>query len=863
MTMKKTCFLVSALLIQSALTAGSYSRSLIRMEGDLRDFNAPHDVVRDAVPAFWVGDTLYIEVGFFDSGSLVDVSNIGSAVCEIKALVDGGPPDEDAAALMSETESSFDSTLTLGTWRDLSKQHCRFDFAASETNITPGDVWMVIWVVMDDGSIITTNAGIVKARQDAGGTANPPDPPESADFTYVTEAENISALEALDCDTWNTGAAVYVEGHTTRNDGGEGMFWLDKTGSLGASAENGGTIIVANCGTNCYWRRIYQTTWVRPEWFGGFDADDAEDLTAITAALAVGDVQLGRNTYLINDNLDMLSHKTIRGHGAGVTTIKVMDGTATDDGSHKFRAIGDFSSRRQHVTLEGFTLDCNFDGQPTEANGRIHKTISGIGMKGEDIKIRDIEIKNTGVGDGYDSDMESFAVIIEPLDAADTLPNVIENCAWTAVGDPALMNEDMSIICITGFFLQDAYGGQTGWGENISLIRDCVVDGLDFTGADPTVEVHCFQGNHVVRPVVKNITLDTGENNFVRGVYQDTWELGHKAVTGGFFDGVSQGVKLVGTSAGSSFHNVRISGNYIRLKTWASSSEMTAGIHIYKNHADSVLKNVVIDSNYVTDTAGSISQMLRFQVGDTTGVENIQITSNVSACTNSDRDIHFASSSVDMDDLWVAGDDTLPVVRFDNNYAVDGGLIVPYDANLSALVTDPLHMQESALGIVTERRQRTWAGDWLENPYTDGGLTPWFVGELVRNETHDEETWLAVGTSGAAASWQLLTIQPDDTHAALDTADAITPKAETLTVTSSGGNITLAGGTIIESGAANGQRLTLVGGNGTDKITLDDGNCAGASPAVRISGNFTVDYKDTISFIQKAGEWLETSRSDN
>lgn len=108
----------------------------------------------------------------------------------------------------------------------------------------------------------------------------------SSDLTTLLEADTTTALSALDMTGSADGKRATVSGRVTAGDGYGGTFRLDTSGTLGASAENGGTIFAATGGTNWYWVREYSGP-VNVGWFGALGDGSTNDYTAISTAYSV------------------------------------------------------------------------------------------------------------------------------------------------------------------------------------------------------------------------------------------------------------------------------------------------------------------------------------------------------------------------------------------------------------------------------------------------------------------------------------------------------------------------------------------------------------------------------------------------
>ena len=99
-----------------------------------------------------------------------------------------------------------------------------------------------------------------------------------------TSFETVSILESIDASSIDDKSIAYLRGFSSEDDGGEGFFWLDKSGTLGASARDGGTIFMAAGGTDWYWRRIYQSAF-NVQWFGANGDGTIDAASAFSSAV--------------------------------------------------------------------------------------------------------------------------------------------------------------------------------------------------------------------------------------------------------------------------------------------------------------------------------------------------------------------------------------------------------------------------------------------------------------------------------------------------------------------------------------------------------------------------------------------------
>lgn len=144
------------------------------------------------------------------------------------------------------------------------------------------------------------------------------------DDTPITIAETKTALEAVNVSSVDDKSLGYMRGRNVAYDDGGGVFVLDKSATLGASADNGGTVLVAAGGTNWYWVRLEQPVF-NVRWFGAYGDGSNDDSTAVQAAIDAaesigGTVFLPAGTYLINTGLTLQEEGVvIKGVGRDVT----------------------------------------------------------------------------------------------------------------------------------------------------------------------------------------------------------------------------------------------------------------------------------------------------------------------------------------------------------------------------------------------------------------------------------------------------------------------------------------------------------------------------------------------------------------
>lgn len=202
--------------------------------------------------------------------------------------------------------------------------------------------------------------------------------------------ESRIALEALDVTSRDASVPVLLLGQREPGDGGGGWFMLDKSGTLGVNAADGGIILVARGRDDWYWRRIREGTSVDMRWYG-VRLDGSEDCApAVRRAARWGDVYFPAGVYLLS-HVDVASGRRYFGDGPGRSIIKrassgghdrIIFGVATVDFERSGHPAGDI----EHVRIEDLTLDFNL------VTGWVNRPL--IQFRGDaDHVIRDVTIQ--------------------------------------------------------------------------------------------------------------------------------------------------------------------------------------------------------------------------------------------------------------------------------------------------------------------------------------------------------------------------------------------------------------------------------------------------------------------------------------
>lgn len=128
----------------------------------------------------------------------------------------------------------------------------------------------------------------------------------------ITILANIAAIDAR--DGFVDDEMVYIRGHTTDDDGGQGIFRWDAASTATA---NNGTIIAGVSGTG-RWLRQYSGA-INVRWFGATGDGTTDDVTAInnakTALGTGGALYFPIGNYKISSELDFTSFDTIQIYG--------------------------------------------------------------------------------------------------------------------------------------------------------------------------------------------------------------------------------------------------------------------------------------------------------------------------------------------------------------------------------------------------------------------------------------------------------------------------------------------------------------------------------------------------------------------
>ncbi len=202
----------------------------------------------------------------------------------------------------------------------------------------------------------------------------------------IGDTNRVATLAALRNVDGNTYTSAYMLGHSSQNDGGEGLFTWD----AGSSAtDNGGTIIKPN-GTSGAgrWRRMHNPNEYHVAWFGifGVGADEGATLNTVISALGADTtLTLGDGTYILETGAALTdNYVLIGGQGAERTILKAKNSS-------------DFLSVVSATNLTGVHLmNLTIDANRANRSGSLSQRAMGIAMTGmTDLRLVNVTVKNT------------------------------------------------------------------------------------------------------------------------------------------------------------------------------------------------------------------------------------------------------------------------------------------------------------------------------------------------------------------------------------------------------------------------------------------------------------------------------------
>lgn len=169
---------------------------------------------------------------------------------------------------------------------------------------------------------------------------------------------NVAALKAVDPSEWANNTVVYIKGHTSIADGGEGFLYWD---SSSTDTDNNGTIFQATGVSTGRWIRPVSDS-VHAKWFGGLSAN-LQDVLDYANTLGLANLGRGVNVYLgigeyeIDTTLEMEHGVSIIGEGRHATRIKASSSFPTDTIFIKLGRDAT-SGVSMHTQIKHMTLDC-------------------------------------------------------------------------------------------------------------------------------------------------------------------------------------------------------------------------------------------------------------------------------------------------------------------------------------------------------------------------------------------------------------------------------------------------------------------------------------------------------------------------
>jgi hypothetical protein len=204
---------------------------------------------------------------------------------------------------------------------------------------------------------------------------------------YVVE--NIAALRAL--TDYEDGATCLILGHTTRNDGGQGLFYFQ---SNSTSTDDNGTIARPSSNPALgRWIRFINGI-IDARWFGaaqGSNDDIAFQSTLIAAAYNRADVLLSKGTYRLTSSIEITGGLRIYGEKATVSmtitttsypifTADSVSGIIIENIAFNTAKICEFISC-SNIKIK----NCTCDGKPSGKSSIGLKTINIVGCSNVEI----------------------------------------------------------------------------------------------------------------------------------------------------------------------------------------------------------------------------------------------------------------------------------------------------------------------------------------------------------------------------------------------------------------------------------------------------------------------------------------------
>lgn len=362
----------------------AYDSQIIRIKADTSSrFTSPIDLITGSKIQHYSGTHIDIQVGVFDDGAVADISDFASIRFEIKPRnADGSPPDEADGVYVSKVVSTFDTSLSVSTWKDKSKQHFVISLTSAEMTFPVGDHWCSCFASTSGGESIVLFAGDFKMRNPGTdmGTLTYADLGESyytaaqtdANFVAIPNSPSDGHILVYDADTSSyvseapaSGALNDVVEDTTPQLGGS----LDVNGKEITGAidlHSSGNIIQElgdASGTNKVSIRDSSGTEVA---FVNSDGDiSGTDLT-LTGNITVGGTVDGRDLATDGTKLDAIEAAADVTDATNVAAAgAIMDSDISSNGVMVRTASGTYTSRTISGTTDQITVS---DGNGVSAN---------------------------------------------------------------------------------------------------------------------------------------------------------------------------------------------------------------------------------------------------------------------------------------------------------------------------------------------------------------------------------------------------------------------------------------------------------------------------------------------------------------
>lgn len=277
-----------------------YSRAIYSGDGSNRTFAVPFEYLSKDHVEVRIDGNLTGNYSWINSSTIqtADTPQAGTDNVDIRR----NTPKDPAMVAYSDG-----STLTEG---DLNLETTQLLFMNQEATDTFNiAMQLAVGRVFDALGFRISNVGAPLLQQDAatvswvqGQLAN-----TVANGIGLPVLASVAAIRALDHTKVTN---VFITGHTDASDGGGGAYRFDPTDST--SADNGGTVIVANDGAR--WKLAPDGA-VTVKHFGAKGNGIADDTAAIRAARAYGYTYVPAGTYIITDQAIVADTASFSGPG--------------------------------------------------------------------------------------------------------------------------------------------------------------------------------------------------------------------------------------------------------------------------------------------------------------------------------------------------------------------------------------------------------------------------------------------------------------------------------------------------------------------------------------------------------------------